>query len=1303
MQQQRYPGGRCAKFILLLGLLLGGCLNGMALAQSLTVSAGVSPTVAVSNQTVTASISYNANDLSTGLGVRLHWDSSNLSFAGVSNVFSQDLLQVGSPQVDGGDFDGDPSTDSFVNISWVSLAEDWPGTLAIPLFNVGFTTQEGFSGSPLNLSLSGTPLGFSSSTLGTQVTSNEIDLAIQKSAPPAINPGSALDFAILVENLGPSDGNNIPVTDSFPQGVFGCTWVCSASPSANCPASGEGDINTLVDIPAGGYVDFAAVCDVDPEASALVVNTASVGVPAGLVDSNLSNNAASSSVVIITPTLQLLPGMTVLPDAPLGVSYRFDFDILGGNPPYSVASVDLPEGLSLSVVANQVILQGTPMESGDFSIPVRVSDVGSASVSRSYSLSITGDALALTPDTLPTGERLRDYSATLTAVGGVGPLSLSAEGEVPGLSISIDGATLSLAGIPSAEGEYPLTVTVTDTGSDLEPLVTSYTVSIEPLSVLSISPLASLLPEALVDNDYEVVFSVSGGLPPYTLSIQAAVPGLSETLGESSLELAGIPTEVGDYAITVTVSDSLEDSEPLSREYTLPVVTDLSPLALSPTTTTLIASIAEPFTEAFQAIGGVPPYNLNLSGVVPGLMASANGDGTLSLDGTPTELGVFAVTVSAADSADPPSSLSVEYQVRVTGDIRLLPTALPAADLGRDYLVSFNLQNGISPQQFTLVGDPPPGLELVNNNLLGVPSQPGVYTVAIEAVDAQGNTGAASYQLIVNDGLVIGESLPDAVRNASYSEQFTLFGGEAPVDWRLNSALPDGLTLQNTGFLVGVPEVAGDFSLNVTATDNQGAQVTDDVSLQILPTGIVDLSGEAPSGLVGEYYEFPIVLSGGNPPYNCTLLDGMLPPGLELDGCASTIAGIPSESGSFNFTVLATDSSQPALELTLPQIINVAADTPIPRGEPPMVNPAASVRVPIYDISRDTPPAEGYQDEFLQQATVDAYGNRLLVGYAWRGDNYDTYIVGLDRHNQLFRQQRIDLGAQDFGYGVSVSPVDQSLYVSGFSFVAAEFEAFLVKLDAAGVLEWQRTNTAGPQGTVFYDVVADTTGVVVVGERYNADGNFDASITRYDHDGNLVWDRVRATGDTESAFRVAFEPCDTPARDTACGLIVVGTTGQALSRGWILRLDPATGGVLDEAELADTGGLGLVLADNGDLIIGGMNAANLWQVERLTPDLQRRWVVSYPAAGLLRSVALDREGNIYAAGRLRENGDDDGLLVIFSPEGAELDTYRYSEGGSERFSEVVIGPTGRVSVAGGQRDDSGGRFLLLDVETGKDF
>lgn len=101
----------------------------------------------------------------TGLGLRIHFDSTKLVFGALTNVLSKNLLAQQDPVPDTMDFDADPATDRFILASWADFGGGWPGGEPQRLLTVGFTTSGRFGGSTaVRFSAASTAAGYKLST-----------------------------------------------------------------------------------------------------------------------------------------------------------------------------------------------------------------------------------------------------------------------------------------------------------------------------------------------------------------------------------------------------------------------------------------------------------------------------------------------------------------------------------------------------------------------------------------------------------------------------------------------------------------------------------------------------------------------------------------------------------------------------------------------------------------------------------------------------------------------------------------------------------------------------------------------------------------------------------------------------------------------------------------------------------------------------------------------------------------------------------------------------------------------------------
>lgn len=129
----------------------------------------------------------------------------------------------------------------------------------------------------------------------------EADLGLTKDdGQTQVVAGATVSYTIVATNAGPAAVSGASVIDTFPAVLTGVTWSCSASTGGACgAASGSGDINTTVDLPAGGTATFVASGVIQASASGSLSNTASVSPPPGILDSFPANNSATDDDVLL--------------------------------------------------------------------------------------------------------------------------------------------------------------------------------------------------------------------------------------------------------------------------------------------------------------------------------------------------------------------------------------------------------------------------------------------------------------------------------------------------------------------------------------------------------------------------------------------------------------------------------------------------------------------------------------------------------------------------------------------------------------------------------------------------------------------------------------------------------------------------------------------------------------------------------------------------------------------------------------------------------------------------------------------
>lgn len=279
------------------------------------------------------------------------------------------------------------------------------------------------------------------------------------------------------------------------------------------------------------------------------------------------------------PTLRITSG--VLPAGTFSVAYGasgagFTLTATGGTAPYTwnwtaAAGSSLPPGLGL--FDNQIT--GAPSALGSFNVIVTVTDSATPPKENSspYTITVTVGKLVITTGSFPSGLVGSRYNPVCVRKNGLCVriaygLQLQASGgvpAVPGYTWSWAAATGSslppgldlpaggrLDGTPTLAGSYHVVVTVND--AQVPPAQTSanftLVVNNPPPPSISTDPPPSA---AAVNLPYAFTFLASG-FKPFTWSERGALPpGLA--FGTDG-KLAGTPTALGSYPISVTVTDA---------------------------------------------------------------------------------------------------------------------------------------------------------------------------------------------------------------------------------------------------------------------------------------------------------------------------------------------------------------------------------------------------------------------------------------------------------------------------------------------------------------------------------------------------------------------------------------------------------------------------------------------------------------------------------------------------------------------------------------------------------------------------
>src|ERR1035437_4050114 len=234
------------------------------------------------------------------------------------------------------------------------------------------------------------------------------------------------------------------------------------------------------------------------------------------------------------------------PVGAVGQGYAQALSATGGIQPYTwSATGQIPPGLVVNSVGT---ISGTPRSAGIYGFTLIVADARQTSVSKGLSIPTPAPApapLTVTTTPLPSGTVGQSYSQTLAATGGTPPYQWAVGAGFPTV-LTLDAATGTVSGTPTAAGTFSFLVQVTDSAKTSATGTVSLTINNPPLNITTLAPIFS----GTVGVPYVQTFRASGGNPPYTWTIISGNPG-GMILDPSTGNLQGTPQTTGTFNFAV--------------------------------------------------------------------------------------------------------------------------------------------------------------------------------------------------------------------------------------------------------------------------------------------------------------------------------------------------------------------------------------------------------------------------------------------------------------------------------------------------------------------------------------------------------------------------------------------------------------------------------------------------------------------------------------------------------------------------------------------------------------------------------
>ncbi|HIJ86309.1 MAG TPA: S8 family serine peptidase [Desulfuromonadales bacterium] len=248
------------------------------------------------------------------------------------------------------------------------------------------------------------------------------------------------------------------------------------------------------------------------------------------------------------------------------------------------------------------------------------------------------------------------------------------------------------------------------------------------------------LPEGELGVPYQTQLQAKFGAKPYTWSVAGGVLPDGLTLDSVSGVISGTPTQTGDYAVYIRLTDATGGK---ITNTGLSITINNNPAVTTGTVPNAVVNT--PYSQQLSGAGGIAPYTWSIVGgpLPDGLLFDA---ATATISGAALVDGTFAFTVKISDSLSNSSTKDFVLTVDYTPPV-IQGSLPPLLEEGRQYDLSLGVLGGLPPFSFEIIaGALPAGMTISSTGrVVGTPIAAGGTSLTLRLTDSRGNSTDANW------------------------------------------------------------------------------------------------------------------------------------------------------------------------------------------------------------------------------------------------------------------------------------------------------------------------------------------------------------------------------------------------------------------------------------------------------------------------------------------------------------------------------------------------------------------------------